>query len=305
MKLDKQLIYFNAILGGLGGLFGWIAMTMLASIITIPTSGGWIFVADGFRGFLVGICIGAAVGSTDGIVTNRSLRRLAQGARYGAALGALGGVVGLVLGEVLFQVLSGGIWARAVGWATFGLLVGTSDGVARKMPSRIRYGLLGGLLGGLIGGSTYERLTLILLGVSGMRSYALAWGSAVGLIMLGACIGAFVGLVESVLRRAWLTFLNGRLEGQHRTLDPKQPLTTLGSSDQCVIVLLGDRKVAGIHAEITAQSSEFVLRPREGTVTVERGNEVISVVNHSLRSGDRIQLGATRMVFHDEELQAR
>ena len=110
-------------------------------------------------GLLAGVCIGFAVGSTEGLIASRSLQRHAARRPLSARCsGRVGGLVGLVLGEFIFNLAGGGIWPRAFGWGIFGMLVGTSDGVAHKMPAKIRYGILGGLLGGLIGGSTYQGL---------------------------------------------------------------------------------------------------------------------------------------------------
>ncbi|MBL8793421.1 MAG: FHA domain-containing protein [Planctomycetia bacterium] len=300
-KFDFRQIYFNAVLGGIGGLWGWAVITLAGSWLYINYISN-VYLRDALIGPLLGICIGCAIGCTDGLVASRSLRRLVHGGLYGAGLGALGGLVGLLLGEVLFGLLKGGVWPRALGWAIFGLFVGVSDGFAQRMPAKIRYGLLGGLLGGLIGGSTYEGL-VSLLGRSsfGNRSAALAWGSAFGLIILGACIGALVGLVESLLRQSWLFFITGRLEGQTRTLDSSRP-HTLGSSALCAIVLPGDPTVLDCHAEISYTDGEFAIRPRDGEVVVKRGGRSETVSQpFILQPGDRIHLGDTKMVFRNEE----
>src|SRR5262249_43402224 len=184
-----------------------------------------------------------------------------------------------------------GVWPRALGWAIFGMFVGTSDGFAARMAAKVRYGVLGGLLGGLIGGSTYDML---------VRSGS-DWGGAVGLMILGACIGALIGLVESLLRKAWLFFITGRLEGQTRTLDSRRP-RTLGSAHTCDIVLPGDRTVAPVHAEIAFEDNALVVRPRDGKVIVRReGRDATVTTSHTLRPGDRIHLGETRMVFRKQE----
>jgi hypothetical protein len=299
MHIDGLRIYFNAVLGGIGGVIGW-ALLALAGIIGLMPTDGYLYLRDALTGLLVGVSIGAAIGSTDGLIVSRSMRRLKEGAKFGAILGAIGGVGGLILGEIVYGWAGGGVWPRAIGWAVFGACVGTSDGFARKMPLKIRYGIVGGVLGGLIGGATYDRLSVILISALGDRSLALGWGAAVGLILLGACIGALVGLVESLLRKAWLTFLSGRMEGQNRTLDPSVPETTLGKSDLCGIVLLGDRSVANVHAGIRPSGGGFVLSAREAAVTVERNGQVQNGPEVALQPGDRIQLGSTRMVFQAE-----
>ena len=300
-KFDYRQIYFNAVLGGIGGLWGWTVITLAGALLYIDYIEN-VYLRDALIGPLLGICIGCAIGCTDGLVASRSLRRVLHGGAYGAALGALGGLVGLLLGELFFTLLKGGVWPRALGWAIFGLFVGVSDGFAQRMPAKIRYGLLGGLLGGLIGGSTYEGLVSV-LGRSnfGNRSAALAWGSALGLIILGACIGALVGLVESLLRQSWLFFITGRLEGQTRTLDSSRP-HTLGSAAFCTIVLPGDPTVELYHAEVTCTDGEFTIRPRDGEVVVKRGGRS-ETVSHPfvLQPGDRVHLGDTKMVFRNEE----
>ena len=106
-KIDFRQIYFNAILGGIGGLFGWAGVVLLSSLFRLEALN--IFIHDAIIGPIIGICIGAAIGSTDGLVANRSWRRLLQGSGYGVWLGALGGLVGLPLGEWLFQQTGGGV----------------------------------------------------------------------------------------------------------------------------------------------------------------------------------------------------
>jgi hypothetical protein len=215
------------------------------------------------------------------------------------AIFTLFGCGAAALGEVIFNIAGGGVWPRSFGWAIFGMLVGTSDGFAQRMPAKIRYGILGGLLGGLVGGSTYEALVSLMRHAEN-RAAALAWGSAIGLIILGACIGALIGLVESLLRRAWLFFFLGRLEGQTRTLDSRQR-TTLGRSSKCSIVIPEDDTIAALHAEIRLKGSDFVLRACEGPVTISREGKEEAVTETVLQRGDRIRLGKSGMAFRCEE----
>jgi hypothetical protein len=300
-KIDVRHIYFNAVLGGSGGLVGWLLIAV-ANLTVLAQVGTYLRM--GIFGLLLGVCIGFAIGSTEGLIASRSLRRVLKGGGIGALLGALGGVLGLLLGELIFDRAGGGVWPRAVGWAVFGLFVGTSDGFALRMPSKIRYGMLGGLLGGLIGGSTYERLFWSLQGGSS-RALGLAWGSAIGLIILGACIGALVGLVESLLRQSFLFFITGRLEGQTRTLDSSRP-HTLGSAHTCSIVLPGDPTVQRVHAEIAFRDGGFGIAPRDGSVLVVRQGQELPITSfHVLQVGDRILLGDTKMVYRGEEAKKK
>ena len=298
-KIDFRQIYFNAVLGAIGGLLGWAAVALMGSLFELENLN--IYVRNALiLGPLPGVCIGFAIGSTEGLIASRSLRRLLRGGMVGAGLGAVGGLVGLVVGEFIFSLAGSGVWPRALGWAVFGMLVGASDGFAQRMPAKIRYGLLGGLLGGLVGGSTFELLR-VLLGMGTNRAAGLAWGSAIGLIILGACIGALVGLVESLLRQSFLFFITGRLEGQTRTLDSSRP-HTLGSDTSATVVLPNDPTVEPIHAEVTWNENGFSVAPREGTVIVKREGREKTLTNPLLlKPGDRIQLGATKMVYRGEE----
>ncbi|MCS6852028.1 MAG: FHA domain-containing protein, partial [Gemmataceae bacterium] len=286
-----------ALVGGFGGLVGWLLVSLVNSIIMFNNA----YLNDALIGPIIGVCIGLAVGSTEGLVSSRSLRRAWQSGRIGALLGAIGGLVGLLLGEWLFHVAGGGVWPRALGWGLFGMFVGISDGVARQMPVKVRYGLLGGLLGGLIGGSTYEGL-LAVIGGLGSRAAALSWGGAIGLTILGACIGLLVSLVEVLLRKSWLFFLTGRLEGQTRTLESGRP-QTIGSAPQCTIVIPEDATVAAVHAEIVFRDEAFVIQPREGPITVRRDgtDHAVTPAGYSLKPNDRILIGQSRMIFRDVE----
>lgn len=297
---DLRRIYFNAVLGGIGGLLGWTLMSVIGWII--PYGALHTYVRAALIGPLIGVGIGFMVGGTEGIVASQSLRRFLRGSGFGAAFGALGGLLGLVLGEFIFNLLGGGVWARSVGWSLFGILVGASDGFAQNMPAKIRYGVLGGLLGGFIGGSTYEALSALLLKLD--TSLALGWGNAIGLILLGACIGALMGLVEALLRQAWVFFLTGRLEGQTRTLDSGRTLT-VGSDPSCSIIIPNDDSVAGVHAEFAFIDGQFVVRARDGVVRVRRETQEKEVKQVALAARDRISLGQTRMIFRTEEAKKK
>lgn len=300
LNLDLQRILQNAVLGGFGGLVGWLLFTLLSILVNISNFN--VYVQDAIKGLVFGVCIGFSVGAAEGLFGSRSMQRLLRGGAIGALLGAAGGVVGLMLGEFIFYKAGGAIWARAAGWGVFGMFVGISEGVAHKMPVKIRYGLLGGLLGGLIGGATYDGLVVFIRSF-GFRAEGMAWGSAIGLVILGACIGFLISLVEALLRKSWVFFLTGRLEGQTRTLDSSRP-HTLGSDASCSIVIPSDPSVAPVHAEITYDNESFVVNARDGSVIVRRDGLDQSVSSHTLAPGDRIILGETRMIFRNVEARS-
>jgi CDP-diglyceride synthetase len=299
MTFDIKRIYYNAVFGALGGLVSWALVGLVLRFQTQSTF--LLFVKDALQGAVVGLCIGLALGVVDGLTVSRSVKRTVRGGFLGAAIGLGAGLVGLVLGEVIFLVAGGGVWPRAIGWALFGLLVGTSEGVVNVSPNKASYGVVGGLLGGLIGGSTYERLSIILRAVTHNRDLSLTVGGAVGLIILGACIGSLIALAEGILRPAWLKVVYGRLEG--RTLTLAKQKNVLGKSDGCDIVIPGDPQVANRHAEIRQEGRQFVLAALAHDVPtlIETPQGKQPVTEHILQSGARIQLGKTRMIFQIKE----
>jgi len=298
MTLDLRRIYTHAVLGALGGLIGW-ALTLPVAGIQLTSIPG-LLLKDALVGGLAGVAIGATLGAYDGLFASRSFGRLLKGALLGGIVGAVGGALGLALSEVIFILGGGGVWPRALGWAIFGLLVGGGLGLGQRSLTKIGYGLTGGLLGGMVGGSTYERLSALLQTLAHDRSLGLSLGSAMGLLILGGAIGGFIGLVETVLRAAWLKFIRGKLEGQTVTLDSRQQEQILGRADGCEIVIPGDPDVQLHHAALLRKDQAFVIEPRDGPVLVNGPKGYAPVERHPLRHQDRVQLGKTRFIFLSE-----
>src|SRR5438552_2929497 len=232
MRIDGRALYQRCVFGALGGLIGWGLLGMLA-----PASSSDL-VSAAVNGAIVGLAIGAGCGAWDGLFRNRSPRRAAVGALIGAGVGAAGGFVGLGIGQLLFDAAGAGLVARSIGWAIFGAVVGLTEGIARRSPTKAAYGAYGGFLGGLVGGSAYQWI-FEKSGFWFARENAGEIGKAVGLLLLGLFVGGFIGLVEDLLRSAWLVFTSGRLEGQSRTVDPQRG-SRIRRSDAADICILGD-----------------------------------------------------------------
>jgi hypothetical protein len=298
MRFDFRRIYIHTVLGALGGLLGWALTIPLAWLQLGGTAG--LFLKDTLIGALAGLALGVALGAYDGLFASRSLKRLLKGVLLGGLVGVCGGALGLILSETIFLLGGGGVWPRALGWALFGVLVGSAQGIGQWSLAKVGYGMLGGLLGGLIGGSTYERLS-VLLQMFASRELGLSVGGAIGLTILGVFIGGLVGLVEVVMRTAWLWFTRGMLEGQTVTLDPRRKEQVLGRADDCQIVIPGDPDVLPHHAAILRQGSAFVVEPRDGSLLLRGPQEYAPVDKHTLRHEDRLQVGKTRFTFLGEQ----
>lgn len=291
MHIDWVGLHQRSLLGGLGGLFGW---GLLVLLVPVDLSN---LIRAALTGAFVGLCLGGTCGAWQGIFRDHSLSRTASGVLQGAMVGALGGLLGLFFGEIVYSLADGGLIPRVIGWALFGALVGVSEGVAKRSRQKVLYGAFGGLLGGLIGGSTYEFLGLQLpywlqLG----RDFGGAAASMIGLILLGLIIGAMIGLVEDLLRSAWLTFLSGRLEGRTHTLDSRAQCL-LGRSELADVCLLGYPHLATRHARVTFRDKQFFIEPVDGVVLAGPPGNVQQTSGHPLSPGDCIQLGDLRATF--------
>ena len=191
-----------------------------------------------------------------------------------------------------------------IGWALFGLLVGSAQGISQWSLAKIGYGTVGGLLGGLAGGSTYERVSVSLQMLVQNRDLGVSFGGAIGLLILGTAIGGLVGVVEIVLRTAWLRFTRGKLEGQTITLDPRKREQVLGAAGSCAVVIPGDPDVLPAHAVVLREGDDLIVEPRDGPVLVGGHSGYESVDRHVLRHKDRLQLGKTRFTYLSEQQEA-
>jgi len=280
----RMRTYYYAVFGAIGGLIGW-QVSNLFGLSFISN----IYLSEAVVGALVGLSIGLLIGMAEGTLT----LNLVQVARSGGLSGLLGlgaGAIGLPLSEWLFQSVGAGIWGRVLGWAVFGLLIGLAEGVGGR--SQVWKGMLGGLLGGALGGFLLEEIRILLK--------ASMIGKAVGLLLLGASVGAFISLIVVLLSRAWLEVKTGKLKGTEFILDKfmrKGPAIAIGSSPLKSEIVLPDPDIAPQHAMLTGDGSHFTLKDMSlsGTLINKRRIEQGQLTNNCT-----IQMGNTEMVYHEK-----
>ncbi len=241
-------------------------------------------------GALVGLIIGLFVGITEGALTRNPVQAIKSGL-FSALLGLIAGAVGLLLSEFLFQSVGAGILGRALGWGVFGLLIGLAEGMVGRTQSW--KGMLGGFIGGVVGGALLE-LTL-----SRFRTDAQT-GSAVGLMLLGACVGAFISLIAVLLSKAWLEVKSGKLKGTEFMLDKFMakgfPSVAIGSSPLKSEIVLPDPDIAPQHAMLTGDGMSFNLKDMSLSGTFINNRKIERV---QLADGQKIRMGNTEMVYHE------
>jgi len=187
--------------------------------------------------------------------------------------------------------LLGAMLARGLGWMFLGVAVGFSEGIAARSLGKFSYGTLGGAIGGFIGGMLFG-LALERANVSG--GHASLWG-AIGLIILGACIGSLSALVQSVFQPASVKVLRGWQEGREYPLDKIN--TLLGRDEHADIALFRDMKVEKKHAVIQRAGQRYLLRNNNAPSEWTRVNDRPVSQSCDLHDGDRIQLGNILLRF--------
>jgi hypothetical protein len=289
-------IYFNAVFGGLGGLLGWMLFGVFGDKSAADSDATRQLILGGA---LIGGAIGYFIVSVEAI-RDRSLLRFVRLACYGVVLGMLGGALGILIGDwVNFGLirwlgasrqgagwhLLGTMLARGLGWMFLGVAVGVSEGIAARSLGKFSYGTLGGAIGGFVGGMLFG---LALERTKATGEHASLWG-AVGLIILGACIGSLSALVQGVFQPASVKVMRGWQEGREYPLSKNDNL--LGRDEHADIALFRDMKVEKKHAVIQREGQHYVLLNNDAPPEFTRVNDNPIAQRCDLRDGDRIQLG--------------
>ncbi|MFL5242082.1 MAG: FHA domain-containing protein [Gemmataceae bacterium] len=301
-------IYFNGVFGALGGLLGWMLFAVFGDK---SASQNEVSVQLLLGGACIGGVIGYFVVSVDAI-RDRSLVRFCRLASYGAVLGAVGGAVGMWVGDTVnFKLVEWigavrgtkelllTVFARGLGWMFLGLAVGASEGIASRSLGKFTYGLAGGASGGFLGGILFA---LSYDKAKNQSGSAAVW-SALGLVILGACIGALSALVRAVFQPASVKVLRGWQEGREYPLE--KPEILLGRDERADIALFRDMRVEKQHALIQRQGKRFIFVNHDAPPEHTRVNGDAVTLSCDLNDGDRIDLGNVTLRFQTKEAQRR
>jgi hypothetical protein len=327
-------IYFNAVFGALGGLIGWMLFGVFVeknATIDTPTlrqaaqdqTSNSVPVDERaaqaatdammrrlflLGGALIGGSIGYFVVSVEAL-RDRSFLRFVRLASYGLVLGSLGGACGIFVGDEAnywlvrwlgserqtgFKYvlhLAGILLARGVGWMFLGVAIGGCEGVAARSLGKFSYGTIGGALGGGVGGAlfglSYESIK------NGAGSAPLL--GALGLMLLGACIGSLSAFVQGVFQPASVKVLRGWQEGREYPLDKGANL--IGRDEHADIALFRDMRVEKRHAVIQRLHNRYVFVNNDAPADATRVNDEPVARERELNDGDRIQLGNVVLRF--------
>ena len=325
-------IYFNAVFGALGGLLGWMLFGIFvdrgavveaapAQQVGAPDLEAAQRATDArVRRLLLlgGACVGGSIGyfvvSVEAL-RDRSTLRFLRLASYGVVLGAAGGAVGMALGnEVNYWLIkllkadhSGGartyvlhllgtMFARGLGWTFLGVAIGASEGVAARSLGKFSYGTIGGALGGAVGGALFGLSYQLILDRQGQAAATTpALFGALGLIILGACIGSLSALVQGVFQPASVKVLRGWQEGREYPLE--KAAVRVGRDEHSDIALFRDMRVEKRHVVIRRDGPRYILTNSGAPPEFTRVNDEPVSGERELHDGDRIQLGNVLLRF--------
>jgi hypothetical protein len=282
MSLNR-LIYYSAIIGGWAALLAWCLTEFFVERLHLV---GYAKEAVNFA--VVGAAIGGGLNLVSGMANaqwKEQLKRLVPG----LLLGGLGGAVGGLIGNFVFTA---GL-PRGLGWFVTGSCIGAVDGISELSWKKIRNGLIGGAIGGLIAGFLFEPIGHLTGDPPrGMTSRAL------GFVLVGLCVGALIGLVQVILKQAWLTVLDGYKPGRQLILS--REVTTLGRAENAALPFFGltAREVEKKHATIVRQSNGQFLFFDLGTRAGTKVNGVPVQGSRLLKDGDQIRLGGNIIRFN-------
>jgi hypothetical protein len=256
---------------------------------------------------LVAGLVGLAIGAADGFVCRLPRRALLSGL-VGLLVGFIGGFISHILANLVYAPLNQlamnqgdathfstfGFFVQMVGrslaWMLAGMAMGLGQGIALRSKRLLLYGFLGGIVGGLLGGLFFDPIDLLLLG----RDHSSAhWSRLISLGIIGATVGAMIGVVELLARDAWLRMTQGPLAGKEFLIF--KDVLKVGSSPRSDIYLFNDPAVAPHHATIRALGEECDLENNHRDQPVLLNNRPVR--SSRLRHGDQITIGRTVFVF--------
>ncbi len=280
----RMRTYYYALLGAIGGLVGWQVSDLLG--LSFASN---LYLSEALVGALIGLSVGLFIGLTEGALTRNPFQALKSGI-FSGLLGLGAGAIGLPLSEFLFQSVGAGVIGRALGWGVFGLLIGLAEGMVGR--TQAWKGMLGGFIGGALGG-------ILLESVHNWLQDPLT-GKAAGLVLLGACVGAFISLIAVLLSRAWLEVKSGKLKGTEFMLDKFMnkgfPSIAIGSSPLKSEIVLPDPDIAPQHAMLSGDGMSFNLKDMSLSGTYINNRKVERV---QLANGQKIRMGNTELVYHE------
>jgi hypothetical protein len=183
---------------------------------------------------------------------------------------------------------------RMFAWTLAGSAMGLGQGIALRSKRILLHGILGGVIGGMLGGLLFDPLDFVILGSDKIGADS---SRLIGIVVIGAAVGAMIGVVELLTRDAWLRMVEGPLAGKEFLIF--RDTMNIGASPRSEIYLFNDDQVAPTHAtlRVIGDETEITARDKVHPLLINGQN----VRTARLRAGDRIQIGMTSFVFEQRQ----
>jgi hypothetical protein len=317
----KLFIYYCALCGGWAALVGW----GIGQLMAAPLPDSWGEEVRPFvRTLLLGLALGASVACALGFLDvlwglgGRQMGQALMKGMFVAVIGCLSGLLGAGVGQGVYRATN---WepSTVFGWTLTGLLIGASIGVYDMMARQARRestggairkiinGLIGGFLGGAIGGVLHLFLGHALIGFFTTLGSILHSTKAIedfkstsawGFVVLGICIGLFIGLAQVILKEAWVRVEAGFRAGREMLLSKDE--ITIGRAEACDIGLFGDNGIERTHCRIVHKNHRYLLHDADTPGGTYVNDQRISQPT-PLRDGDVIRVGRSLLRFGERQ----
>jgi MFS family permease len=298
----KRFIYFCMICGGWAAFLVWGIAELLNLYEAETKTQGFLKAAA--TGAFLGLFIAAVIGALDALMNAVGFARVIR-TLICLGVGLVGGTIGALVGQAFYSIITNPI-TQTVGWAIVGVAVGASIGVfdilravftrapLRQSIRKLVNGIVGGTMGGVLGGIALGGLTIAFGVVFGDGAAAMHSPRALGLVILGMCIGLLIGLAQVVLKEAWVKVEAGFRPGREMMLT--KPETTVGRAEGVDIAMFGDKDCEKLHAKFVLKSGRYYLVDNGTPGGTFLNGERISGPS-PLKSGDLIQCGRSALRF--------
>ncbi len=256
--------------------------------------------------------IGLFIGAIDGVIC-RAYARAALSGLIGMGVGFLGGFILSIFGNLIYSPLNHianahmqphegthaiftvfgffiQIMGRTLAWGLVGVSMGLGQGIALRSKRLLLFGILGGVVGGLLGGLLFDPIDLLF---SGANKPSAALSRLIGFMVIGASVGATIGMVELMARDAWLRMEQGPLAGKEFLVF--KDVMKVGASPSSDIYLFNDPQIQGHHATLRMVGENLEIESAQVHKRVLLNDRPITKAR--LRHGDRIAMGRTTFIY--------
>ncbi len=297
----KLFIYYCALCGGWAAFFAWAFVWMLGLDDKLQNRETLKVV---IIGSILAVLVSLVIGALDALMNSVGMQRVPRVAMC-VVIGLVGGAIGAWFGQRLYGASH---MLRSVGWALTGFLIGASLGIYDLVKAqmagqgsgmairKIINGAIGGALGGLLGGILFDAIAGMGEAVTGLPLEQTP--RAIGLVILGLCIGLLISLAHVILKEASVKVEQGFRAGRELILS--KPETTIGRAESSDIGLFGDNGVERTHARILKKGDRWVLADNNTPGGTFLNGERVDGPT-PLRSGDVIGVGRSALRFTERQ----